>query len=260
MLADRVARRYAPAVQVTALATFVGWYVWGGVPLSQALFTASAVLIITCPCALALACVTAVQVIATARLFRSGILLKSGTALERLAEVDTVVFDKTGTLTEPSLALVRDGVDPAALRDAASLAAHSRHPLARALVAAGGNLPAADQVEEHPGLGVSGGGMRLGSASFVRAVSSEPCAGPELWLDRPGKAQVRFSFAERPRHDAAETITRLRAMGLQSPICCPATTPLRLPVSPQRLGLMIGGRHVHRWIRLRCCAKWAVAS
>jgi len=214
VLADRVARRYAPAVHLTALATFVGWYVWGGVSLSQALLTASAVLIITCPCALALA-VPAVQVIATARLFRSGILLKSGTALERLAEVDTVVFDKTGTLTEPSLALVRDGVDPVALRDAASLAVHSRHPLARALVAASGNLPAAGQVEEHPGLGVSGGGMRLGSAAFVDAVSSGSCSGPELWLSRSGEAPVRFSFAERSRHDAAETVARLRAMGLR---------------------------------------------
>ncbi len=139
VLADRVARRYAPAVHLTALATFLGWYFWGGASLAQALLTASAVLIITCPCALALA-VPAVQVIATARLFRSGILLKSGTALERLAEIDTVVFDKTGTLTEPSPALLRDGVDPLALRDAAALAAHSRHPLARALVAASGNV------------------------------------------------------------------------------------------------------------------------
>jgi Cu2+-exporting ATPase len=200
-------------VHLTALTTFVGWYLLGGVPLSQALLTASAVLIVTCPCALALA-VPAVQVIATARLFRSGILLKSGTALERLAEVDTVVFDKTGTLTEPSLALVRDGVDPAALRDAVSLAAHSRHPLARALVAAGGSVHAADDVEEHPGLGVSGGGMRLGSAAFVGAISEGSCSGPELFLGRSGMAPVRFSFAERPRHDAAETISLLREMGL----------------------------------------------
>ena len=236
VLADRVARRYAPAVHLTALATFLGWYFWGGASVTQALLTASAVLIITCPCALALA-VPAVQVIATARLFRAGILLKSATALERLAEVDTVVFDKTGTLTEPALALVRDGVDPRALRDAAALAAHSRHPLARALVAASGNVPMAEQVEEHPGQGVSAGEMRLGSAAFVGAVAAPPgpgrpghltprdatpddpiepnrAVGPELWFSRPGQVPVRLAFAERPRFDAAETIARLRRMGL----------------------------------------------
>ena len=238
VLADRVSRRYAPAVHLTALTTFLGWYFLGGATLSQALLTASAVLIITCPCALALA-VPAVQVIATARLFRTGILLKSATALERLAEIDTVVFDKTGTLTEPSLALVRDGIDPAALREAASLAAHSRHPLARALVAAGGNVPMAEQVEEHPGLGVSAGGTRLGSAVFVLgrgaardehepeasgtdrlapdapAAAADDSGGPELWFGRVGQPPVRFTFAERPRHDAIETIRRLRAMGLK---------------------------------------------
>ena len=100
-LADRVARRYAPAVHAAALLTFLGWYFVAGVSAGQALLTASAVLIITCPCALALA-VPVVQVIATGRLFRAGVLLKSPTALERLADVDTVVFDKTGTLTEPT--------------------------------------------------------------------------------------------------------------------------------------------------------------
>jgi cation transport ATPase len=182
VLADRVARRYAPAVHVTALATFLGWYVWGGAGLTQALLTASAVLIITCPCALGLA-VPAVQVIATGRLFRLGILLKSATALERLAEVDTVVFDKTGTLTEPGLALVRDGIDPEVVRDAAGLAVHSMHPLARALVAAAGEVPAASVAEEFPGLGVAGDGARLGSAAFVRGVPSPAPLGAE----RPGE-------------------------------------------------------------------------
>nr|MDA8251061.1 heavy metal translocating P-type ATPase [Rhodospirillales bacterium] len=123
-LADRVARRYAPSVHVAAASTFLGWWLLGGVPAAQALLIACSVLIITCPCALALA-VPAVQVIATARLFRAGILLKSPTALERLAQADTVVFDKTGTLTEPAPALV---VHPGAavLARAASLAAASR--------------------------------------------------------------------------------------------------------------------------------------
>ncbi|MBC7907172.1 MAG: heavy metal translocating P-type ATPase metal-binding domain-containing protein, partial [Rhodospirillaceae bacterium] len=97
-LADRVARWYAPVVHVAALGTFLGWTFGVGAPWQQALLNAVAVLIITCPCALALA-VPVVQVIASGRLLRQGILLKSATALERFAEIDTVVFDKTGTLT-----------------------------------------------------------------------------------------------------------------------------------------------------------------
>ncbi len=125
-------------------------------------------LIITCPCALALA-VPAVQVIATARLFRCGILLKSATALERLAQVDTVVFDKTGTLTEPSLALVKDGFDPVALRDAASLAAHRSAPVgARSGGCQWATFPAAGYKSRNTlGWAWPGGGMRLGSAAFV---------------------------------------------------------------------------------------------
>lgn len=222
VLADRVARRYAPAVHVTALATFLWWYFVAGVPAGTALLTASAVLIITCPCALALA-VPVVQVIATGRLFRSGLLLKSPTALERLADVDTVVFDKTGTLTEPVLALER-GVclDEAALRVAASLAVASRHPLARSLVAAAGPVAMAEGAVEVPGQGVRAGDVKLGNRGFVVTdgrVTPEDghdeVEGPELWMARPGIAPVRFGFVEMLRADAAVTATRLRAMGLE---------------------------------------------
>ena len=215
MLADRVARRYAPAVHVTALATFLWWYFVAGVPAGAALLTASAVLIITCPCALALA-VPVVQVIATGRLFRSGVLLKSPTALERLADVDTIVFDKTGTLTEPVLALQRGpGFDDAALKLASSLAVASRHPLARSLVAATGPVAMAENAVEVPGQGVRAGNVRLGSASFCGWAAST-LSGPELWLDRPGCAPVRFGFVETLRSDAAATVMRLRAMGLEA--------------------------------------------
>jgi Cu2+-exporting ATPase len=138
VLADRVARRYAPAVHLCALLTFLWWVLVGHAAAGEALLIASAVLIITCPCALALA-VPAVQVIATSRLLRGGILLKSATALERLADLDVVVFDKTGTLTEPTPGLIETpNLDRAALGVAVSLAVSSRHPLARALVAATG--------------------------------------------------------------------------------------------------------------------------
>ncbi len=213
VLADRVARLYAPAVHAAALTTFLWWHLVRSVPLEQALLTACAVLIVTCPCALALA-VPAVQVIATSRLLRLGILLKSGTALERLAKVDTVVFDKTGTLTEPSLALMRDGIAPEDLRAAASLAAHSRHPLARALLAAAGPVVAADAAMEIPGQGLRSGDTRLGSRAFCDVRSGTAAEGPELWFARPGRVAIRFVFTEHLRPDAAETVTRLRALGL----------------------------------------------
>ena len=217
-LADRVARRYAPTVHVAALATFLGWYFGFGLGLSDSLLIACAVLIITCPCALALA-VPVVQVIATGALFRAGVLVKSATALERLAEVDTVVFDKTGTLTDPRLGLAdMDRADPEILRVAAGLAARSRHPLARALAASAGPAQAAEGAEEYPGEGMRlvtpDGEVRLGSRAFC-AVKEAPAAdGPELWLARPHAPPHRFSFQETPRADAAVVVRELLAMGL----------------------------------------------
>ena len=218
ILADRVARWYAPVVPLCAAAGFFWWWGVQGLPAPESLLIASAVLIIACPCALALA-VPAVQVIATAALFRAGVLLKSATALERLAEADTVVFDKTGTLTEPVLALEDDPArDPGLLRVAASLAASSRHPLCRALMADAGSVPAAGRVEERPGEGLlcrtPEGEIRLGSRTFAGAPAAAPAEGPELWLARPGLPPAAFRFRERLRVDAVATVAGLRRAGL----------------------------------------------
>ncbi|MGE5516612.1 MAG: heavy metal translocating P-type ATPase metal-binding domain-containing protein [Bacteroidota bacterium] len=214
-LADRVARWYAPVVHVAALATFLGWTFGVGVPWQQALLNAVAVLIITCPCALALA-VPVVQVIASGRLLRQGILLKSATALERFADVDTVVFDKTGTLTEGKPELIRDNAawTPAQLAQAAALAAASRHPLARALAAAAPGTAIADGVREEPGRGMIAGETRLGSRAWIGISDDGAAEGPELWLDAPGVAPVRFAFADAPRADAAAVVAELKRRGL----------------------------------------------
>ena len=221
-IADRVARTYSPAVHVLGLATLVGWLV-AGAGWHGAILNAVAVLIITCPCALALA-VPAVQVVATGRLLRRGILLKSADALERLAAVDTVVFDKTGTLTlgRPALS-ARQAVRNENLALAAGIALDSRHPLARAVVRAAeasGLVPAAvADVREEPGAGMAGmlagRRVRLGSRRFCGVAKSGGADGPELWLAEEGRAPVRFGFDDTPRRDAAEVIAWLRVQGMR---------------------------------------------
>lgn len=213
-LADRVARLYAPVVHSLALVTFIGW-AWA-IGWQVALLNAVSVLIITCPCALGLA-VPAVQVVTSGRLMRHGILLKSATALERLAAIDAVAFDKTGTLTLGRLALQHEGIDEATLRLASSLAAASRHPLSQALHAACPDAPALPAVTEHPGEGLSaifgGGEARLGSRVFCGVATTIEDGQPELWLSSPSNAPSRFVFADTLRPDAAQVIRALKKDG-----------------------------------------------
>ncbi|HCJ80088.1 MAG TPA: nitrogen fixation protein FixI, partial [Erythrobacter sp.] len=133
-IADRASRLYAPAVHSLALLAFAGWMI-AGAGWYQSLVIAIAVLIITCPCAMGLA-VPAAQVVASGALARNGLLVKDGSALERLAEIDTALFDKTGTLTvgEPVPALGHLTDRQAAI--ALALARTSRHPLSKSITRA----------------------------------------------------------------------------------------------------------------------------
>jgi Cu2+-exporting ATPase len=213
-LADKAAAVYVPVVHTLALVTFVGGWALGLGP-REALLRAAAVLIVTCPCALGLA-VPAVQITASGLLFRKGVLVKSGAALERLAEVDYVVLDKTGVLTEGRPQLIGGDLD--VLPQAAALARASRHPLARALAEAAGPGAVADDVEETAGMGVEGlvdgQWARIGRAAFVGR-GAEAGHGPELWFARGDEPAVRFTFADALRADAAEAVRALKARGLE---------------------------------------------
>lgn len=211
-IADKVAAAYVPQVHAVALLGFVGWLV-AGATLTQAAFVAVTVLIITCPCALGLAA-PLVQVVAAGRLFKRGIYLASGDALERIAAVDHVVFDKTGTLTLGEPVLLPGDWSEQDLADAAQLARASRHPFSRAIVAAAGAGPVAEQVAEHPGQGVEGvvdwRRARLGQAAFVGASGGAH----SLWFAVEGGTPVAFAFEDVVREGARETIARLKALGL----------------------------------------------
>lgn len=212
-LADRAATLYVPVVHAAALATFAGGWALGLEP-REALIRAVAVLIVTCPCALGLA-VPAVQIVASARLFRRGVLVKSGAALERLAEIDHVVFDKTGVLTEGRPGLIETRATIIAM--AAPLARASNHPMSRAVARAAGDGPVAAEVVEHPGLGVEGlidgRRARLGRAAFVGAPTLRSVE-TELWFGFDDGPKVRLQFSDTPRPDAARAVAALQARGL----------------------------------------------
>jgi P-type Cu2+ transporter len=218
-LADRAARLYAPVVHATAALTLVGW-IAAGASVHDAIITAIAVLIITCPCALALA-IPAVQVVAARALFQGGLILNAGDAIERLAEADTVVFDKTGTLTLPQPGFDNvTGAAPDLIELASRLALSSRHPLAAALACeARERIPFEGAIEE-TGQGVraliDGVEARLGSAAFC-GVDAPPSA------HAMGVSTICFSHAGRHavlviqqklRPDAAGVAADLRALGL----------------------------------------------
>lgn len=218
-IADRASRLYAPAVHTLAALSFAGWML-AGAGIHQSLVVAIAVLIITCPCALGLA-VPVAQVVACGALMRAGVMVKDGSALERLAGVDRALIDKTGTLT-----MGRPLSDPAVLdslpADAASvalgLASHSRHPLSRALVealAVRGIKPAElDEVHEEPGQGV--GAIWQGQAVALRRPDS--ANGMATTLDISGRPIWLVPFADRLRPDSAAALAGLKALGIEASI------------------------------------------
>ena len=218
-IADRASRLYAPAVHTLAALTFAGWMI-AGAGVHQSLVIAIAVLIITCPCALGLA-VPVAQVVACSALMKQGVMVKDGSALERLASVDRALLDKTGTLT-----MGRPLPDPATLdalpADAAAvalgLASHSRHPLSRALVealVARGVTPAAlTDVQEQAGQGV----RAQWNGAVVALHRPEAASGIATALDIAGQPARLITFADRLRPETDRALAEMRALGIEPAI------------------------------------------
>ena len=215
-----------------------------GLAWEPALVIAITVLIITCPCALGLA-VPAVQVVAAGQLFRRGVMLNNGDALERFAEIDTIVFDKTGTLTLPQPTLAnRDEIAPDDLKLAGALALASKHPLARA-VAEAANARDPLPAHEFPGQGVTlfhaGKRIKLGSPAFCDALT-EAAAAAARWPDAsliafrgPERVAV-FAVRQALRPDAAQVIAGLKRAGLRMEILS-GDRPAAVEAVARELGL-----------------------
>ncbi|MBK6657919.1 MAG: heavy metal translocating P-type ATPase [Proteobacteria bacterium] len=224
-LSQRAARWFVAAVLLVSVATAVFWWQhdtsrWFSITL--------AVLVVSCPCALAIA-VPAALAAAHASLLGEGIAVLDGRALERLAAVSHCLFDKTGTLTVGQLAL-RDiecygGVERGdALKLACALAQGSNHPIARALRAApeAGGVQAVTHHESVTGAGMggrlAGAHLALGSAAYMASLgvalpsphAEQEQPGKEAWLARDGQCLARLEFDDRLRDDAQDLFTWLR--------------------------------------------------
>ncbi len=222
-LADRFAALYAPLVHLTALIAFGFWMFFTGDP-HHALTIAVSVLIITCPCALALA-VPMVQITAARRLFDAGILIKDGSALERLNEIGSVIFDKTGTLTSGELSLLNGNqIDEHEMLIAASLAAGSRHPYARSISAywrkQSDTVLQVQEAAEVAGSGlegcIDGHRYRLGRNEWASecATNQTTKSARGSVLTREGQIIAEFDFEDGLRPESLEVVHELRRHGL----------------------------------------------
>ncbi|HTR95915.1 MAG TPA: copper-translocating P-type ATPase, partial [Trebonia sp.] len=245
-LADRVSAVFVPVVLAIAIATLAGWLA-AGQPAASAFTAAVAVLIIACPCAMGLATPTAILV-GTGRGAQLGILIKGPEVLENTRRADTIVLDKTGTITTGVMALA--GVHPARgvteselLRLAAAVESGSEHPIAAAITvgartrleatqADDAPLPAVTGFSAHAGLGVSGlvhgRAVLAGRATWLAAESAlavpetlaahadraEEAGQTPVFIAWDGQVRGVLVVADTVKPAAAETIARLKAMGL----------------------------------------------
>ena len=236
-LADKVAGVFVPAVIGIAVVTFVVWLALSG-GVTEAITSAVAVLVISCPCALGLATPVAIMV-GTGRGAEMGILFKSAEALETLRGVDVVVLDKTGTITQGKPAVTdvmpEDGVsEKALLKLAATLEAGSEHPLAEAVMALAeerGIVPReTSDFAAVPGKGVTAReGANVVAAGNARLMAELGVEVDEARLEafaREGKTPLMFAkngrlvgtiaVADQVKPSSADAIAALRGLGVRA--------------------------------------------
>ena len=239
-LADTVSSYFVPAVIMIAIATFVAWYWFGPPPqFIFAMVTAVAVLIIACPCALGLATPLSVMV-GTGKGAQNGILVRSAEALETAQRLQVIVCDKTGTVTrgKPELTdVVPAGAltDDLLLRLVAAAEQRSEHPLASAIVqgasARGLTLAEPQGFESVTGKGVraflENRKVRIGSARFLEEEGIDPSSlaaeadrlaaegKTAIFAGADGLAIGLVAVADTVKPDSADSISRLRGMGLE---------------------------------------------
>ena len=240
-LVDKVSQVFVPVVLLIALATLLGWWLYGA-PIETALINAVAVLVIACPCALGLATPTAIMA-GTGVAARHGILIKDAEALERAHEVSAVVFDKTGTLTSgtPQIAhfSALDGDEARLLQAAGALQRGSEHPLAKAVLDACAarnlNVPDVTGSQSLTGRGIAGtlegrrlalGNRRLleetglAPGSLAASASAWETEGRTLsWLiEQSPQPQVLglFAFGDTLKPGAQSAIAQLNAQHISS--------------------------------------------
>ncbi|WP_067433956.1 heavy metal translocating P-type ATPase [Nocardioides jensenii] len=228
-LADRVSGIFVPIVLLIAAGT-LGFWLGADAPVSFAMTSAVAVLIIACPCALGLATPTALMV-GTGRGAQLGILIRGPEVLESTRRVDTIVLDKTGTVTHGRMSLVAVVAAPGeseddVLRLAAAVEDASEHPVGRAVAAGfGGALPPVEKFANTPGIGVSGvvegrsvSVGRSGTATGVLATAlddAESRGHTAVTVVVDGVTVGVVVVADTVRETSAAAVRRFRALGLE---------------------------------------------
>jgi len=222
-VSDRIARYVVIAILVVAAVTALAWTT---IDAERAFVVTLSVLVVTCPCALALATPAAFAATGS-RLAELRLLITNGNAVEALSRATHVVFDKTGTLTRGRPTIVETRVfderyDAQDLRRiAATLETASNHPVARAFASLENTLPASD-LRVVPGGGVEGivegKRWRIGSQSYVGAPPSpdkSPDSATRVYLANDTSVVARFDLDDASRPGAGEAVAALRAMGLE---------------------------------------------